>query len=332
MQTKTPDWSKYQRLVQQSCAYLSVNDENGSLLKLSLQLATLRLTLPDTSSERLKQHAPMPVALQQIEVILLLCKHYGWPDKVCHLLLQAGFCSVLCQAMPQRQHWPKLQHFPALLAARLLHSDADTNPLQTILAGCYPTERNIAPWRQNPLSLLLTQAEYLRSPRASLQPLLGRRIALSKSEYELQLLRRILACLYQPQHENDMAEVDFFNQSQFAQLYDADTSTLEQYLQQDPHLAAPVLARASQLNRQRQQISNLHLALNLLGRAQIPAMLAEAELHYNLSRWHHPQQALLQQFSTCLAQACDLLLPGQHSRSYWQALALCLCAPLWRDL
>ncbi|WP_331923251.1 hypothetical protein [Rheinheimera sp.] len=330
VQTKVTTFNQYQELVLQSCRYLRTRSEPDTALKLSLQLSALRLSLPDNGALLLQSESGIPIALQRIEIILLLCRHYCWPEKIQQLALRAGFCSVLCQAMPEQPQSARWQAYPALLAAHILKQSLQSSSLRLILAGSYPTERKVAYWLQNPLSLVLTQAEYLSSQSLPLAQQIGLRIALTKSEYEIALLRQLLQSLGQLDN-SDLAPSpeNFSADSRFTELYDAETKQLEQYLQQQPELAAPVLARASQLNRQQQQISNLHLALNLLGRQQIPFILAEAELHYQLARLKNPSQAVWQQFSKVMAHALALLSAEQHSEAYWQAVSLCLCAPLW---
>ena len=330
VQTKVNTFKQYQALVLQSSRYLSTRSEPDTALKLSMQLTAIRLSLTENCALLLQTETDMPAAVQRIEIILLLCRHYQLPEKAQQLAVRAGFCSVLCQAMPEQAQSARWQAYPALLAAHILKQSHQSSSLRLILAGCYPTERKVAYWLQNPLSLILTQAEYLSSQPLPLSQQIGLRIALTKSDYEIALLRQLLQRLGQPDN-SDLAPSteNFCAASRFAELYDAETKQLEQYLQQQPELAAPVLARASQLNRQQQQINNLHLALNLLGRQQIPFILAEAELHYQLTRLKNPSHALWHQFSILLAHALRLLCIEQHSDAYWQALSLCLCAPLW---
>lgn len=335
VQTKVTTFAQYQELVLQSSHYLATRPQPDTALKLSSQLSAIRLTLPENSAALLQSENTLPAALQQIEIILLLCRHYHWPHKIQQLALNAGFCSVLCQAMPQQEQNARLQRYPALLAAQALKQAVQHKQLSeqvgAILAGCYPAERKLTDCLQNPLSLILTQAEYLSSQSMSVLQQIGLRIVLTQSEYEIALLRQLLLNLtgtdYQQPSEHSFA--DFFTNSRFSQLHDAETQQLEQYLQLQPELTAPVLARASQLNRQRQKITNLHLALNLLGRQQLPFILAEAELNYQLTRLKNPSQPLWQQFSTLMAHALKLLCNEQQSTAYWQTLSLCLCAPLW---
>lgn len=341
MQNNNADWLRYQRLLQQSTAYIAKLDDTTLLLKLSQQLTTLRLSLADNSLSLLKEQAELPPSVEKIELILLLCQHYQWPKPIWRLVLQAAFCSILAQAMPQQQQWPNLLPFPALAAARLLQLKGKNSSLLTVLAGCYPTERKQASWLQNPLSLVLTEAEYLSDNNGS-EPLLQRigiRIALSNSEYELRLLQHILCYLTSPAALEDAAtanhqtdNTDLITNAKIHQLFTADNKAIEHYLRQSAALGTTVLARASQLNRLKTQVVDLHLALNLLGRAQLPYILTEAELHANLIKLHQPNQQVLQQFSAIIAHAFSLLLPTkQHSMAYWQALSLCISAPLWLD-
>ena len=330
VQTKVTTFNQYQELVAQSCRYLNTRPEPDTALKLSLQLSKVRLSLPDNSTLLLQSESAMPAALRRTEIILLLCRHYYWSEKIQQFALRAGFFSVLCQAMPEQVQNAKWQTYPALLAANILKQIPQSGSLRLVLAGCYPTERKVAYWLQNPLSLILTQAEYLSSQPLPLLQQIGLRIALTKSKYEVALLRQLLSSLGTADNTNLAPNPEnFCAASRFSELCDAETKLLEQYLQQQPELAAPVLARASQLNRQQQQINNLHLALNLLGRQQLPFILAEAELHYQLARLKNPAQALWHQFSTVMAQALALLCTEQQSNAYWQALSLCLCTPLW---
>lgn len=342
VQNHNVDWLRYQRLLQQSTAHIAKLADTTNLLKLSQQLTTLRLSLVDNSLSLLKEHADLPPSVEKIELTLLLCQHYQWPKPIWRLLLQAAFCSILVRAMPQQQQWPSLLPFPALAAARLLQLNGQNTSLLTVLAGCYPSERKQASWLQNPLSLVLTQAEYLSDNRKGSEPLLQRigiRIALSNSEYELRLLQHILCYLtltatldnaVTDDHLTD--NTDLISNAKIYQLFAADNKDIEHYLRQSAALGTTVLARASQLNRLKTQVVDLHLALNLLGRTQLPHILTEAELHANLMQLHQPNQLILQQFSAIVAYALSVLLPAkQHSIAYWQALSLCISAPLWLD-
>jgi hypothetical protein len=327
-------WQAYQRLLQRSIAYLATCDDINKLLKLCQQLTVQRLALPDDNAEILPHYAELPLAVRQVEVLIVLCNHYRWPQKVRRLLLLAGFSSALGQAMPLSNQWPKLQRYPALLVARMLHSCGNSSAVQAILAASYPTERHIAPWQQNALSLVLTQAEYLcvsgfGSEATTLAQHIGNRIAVSKSEHELKLLRSLLSAIKQPAAERGENRAELLCNASFNLLCDADNRQLERYLLQTPALATPILALASALNRQQQQVNDIRLALSLLGQAQIPHVLAEAELQCRLLQMPHPLSALYQQFSLCLAHALRLLLPNDLSAPQSRTLALCLCAPLW---
>jgi hypothetical protein len=357
MQANSTGWQRYQHLLHQSTTYLANCNDITVLLKLSRQLAATRQALPDTVEETWQNDTALPIALRQTELILLLARHYRWPEKVRQLLLIASNCSALCQLMPLATQWPGLQRYPALMAARLLKAGNSNKVLQALLAGCYPVERQIAPWHQNPLSVLLTQVCLLCSssgqqPVLPLRQQIGSRIALSQSDYELQLLRQLLALLATeapcdenaPQTESvaaagceqaaqtvpRVADVPpLLADSIFDQLINADNRQVALHLSQSAELAAPVLALASRLNRQQQAITDLRLAVNLLGRAQLPYILAEAEIQSWLVQRQHPQQALLLQFTHCMADALQLLLPDQPGEACCRALAICLCAPLW---
>ncbi|MGP9801726.1 hypothetical protein [Rheinheimera sp. NSM] len=338
MAANNPAWLRYQHLLQQGVEQLNSVTDMSSVLTISRQLAAQRLAIADTqaadidTTDLLQQIAALPEAAQPAELLLLFCQLYRWPAKVRQLLLVAGFCSALAKQLPQAAEHAKLQPYPALLAAKLLHKLPQAAAVTTLLNNCYPTERNIAPWQQNPLSLLLTQCEYLCRDTESTQPIrqrIGLRIALSKSEYELQLLQRLLQ---PPRPGIELSDNnDLLSQSQFTRLCDADTKQLVLYLGQSAMLAAPVLALATELNRQQQPVTDLRLALNLIGRQQLPYMLAEAELLANLQQLQQPAQALLHQFSFCMAQALRLLPTLQLSLPQSRTLALCLCSELWRN-
>lgn len=339
MEANNPAWLRYQHLLQQSAEQLKTASDISPLLTLSRQLAARRLAIADTNAadidttDLLQHIAALPAAAQPAELLLLFSQFYRWPVKVRQLLLVAGFCSTLAKHLPHAAEHVKLQPYPALLAAKLLHKLPQAAAVTTLLNNCYPAERNIAPWQQNPLSLLLTQCEYLcRDTELSTQPLrqrIGLRIALTKSEYELQLLPRLLQ---PPRPGIELSDSsDLLSQSQFSRLCDADTKQLVLYLGQSAMLAAPVLALATELNRQQQPVTDLRLALNLIGRQQLPYMLAEAELQANLQQLQQPAQALLHQFSFCMAQALHLLPTLQLSLPQSRTLALCLCSELWRN-
>ncbi|MDP5141781.1 hypothetical protein ORJ00_03370 [Rheinheimera baltica] len=333
MPINDPAWQHYLSALERGSATLASNDDTVKLISLSHQLSAQRLALPAASVTLWQQPIPLPSTVLQLELLLLLCQHYRWPDDSIQLVLQAGFCSVLATTMPQVRQWPKLQRYPALAAARLLQGANNSTALHRVLAGCYPTERNIAPWQQQPLSLLLTEVEYLTRPNLHPSLLLqhiGQRISQTKSEYEISLLRHILTmfCHSQTPLSVNTDRSDLITNSRFRQLYQANTGQLVEYLSQSSELAAPLLALASQLNRQQQQIHDIRLALNLIGSEQVPYVLAESELHSSMAQLHHPKHALLHQFSACLGHTINKLLPG---RARSRALALCLCAPLWLE-
>jgi hypothetical protein len=345
MPADNPALQQYQHLWQHSVAQLGNTTDITLLLTLSRQLAVQRLVIAEAQTDdtaanpadmpavtaTLLHNAALPAALQATELLLWFAQHYRWPAKVCRLLLSAGFCAALAKHLPQAPQFAKLQPYPALLAAKLLQAVPQAAAITTLLAACYPAERNIALWQQNPLSLLLTQCEYLCRDNiasvASLRQSIGRRIALTKSDYELQLLQRLLQPALNSIQLSD--STDLAAMSQFHRLCDADTKQLVLYLGQTVTLSAPVLALATELNRQQQPITDLRLALNLIGREQLPYILAEAELQANLAELQQPAQALLHQFSFCMAQALYLLPTLQLSLPQCRTIALCLCSPLW---
>ncbi|SVD43726.1 uncharacterized protein METZ01_LOCUS396580, partial [marine metagenome] len=62
-----------------------------------MQLTAIRLSLTENCALLLQGETDMPAAVQRIEIILLLCRHYQVPEKALQLAVRAGFCSVLCQ-------------------------------------------------------------------------------------------------------------------------------------------------------------------------------------------------------------------------------------------
>lgn len=334
MQINDADWQAYQRVLQRSLAYLTGCNDINALLKICQQLTAQRLTLPDNNIDILAYYAELPPAVRQTELLLLFSHFYGWSDKVKSLMMLACFCSALAQTTPLAPQWPKLQRYPALLAARMLQGSGISVTVQSILAGAYPTERHIPAWQQNALSLILTQTEYLTVLPAGAEAIspaqqIGYRIAVTQSDYELKLLQCLLQELCQPMADRDSQTHLLLHQPQFATLSDSDNRQLEAYLRQEPEMAEAVLALASASNRQQQTITDVRLALSLLGQAQIPALLAQAELQSRLLQLNHPLTALYKQFSLVLAQALRLLLPNHFTAPSSQTLAQCLTAPLW---
>ena len=131
-----------------------------------------------------------------------------------------------------------------------------------------------------------------------------------------------------------MVEVDIVSQllthSRFHQLLHSDVRQQTQHLQQAPALSQPILQLASKLNRQQQKVTELRLALNLLGRDRLPGILAEAELNFVLTLYSHPLQSIFQQFISNFATALQLLQPTFVADTCCRALAMCIFAPLWQ--
>jgi len=334
MPTEYSPWQQYQHTVQQAIKQLQHCTDDAEavphLFALCQQLTKRRMTLSLTDAALWQQTELCP-EIQQTELIWQLGRHYNWPAKIRQLLLMAGYCTALCRHLPQAQQFTKLQRYPALLAARLLQTNSS---LQAILSACYPTERNMPLWQQQPLSIVLTVSDYLTQAGSTTQTLLqriGARIALSKSDYELSILRRLLMLSQQnaatPPNQDVLSQL--YASSAFTQLCDATSRQIEQYLAQSDAMMQPILQLASSLNRQQQPITQIRLALNLLGQERLPHLLAHAELHQALLQCHHPLQALFEQVSACLAQALHLLQPEQLTEAASRALALCMAAPLW---
>jgi hypothetical protein len=335
MPTEQSQVQQYQHLVQQAIGQLqSCSDDKVAatrLLAVAQQLTKHRMTLSQIKID-LWQHSSFCPVITQTELISQLGQHYHWPLKIQQLVLLAGYCAALSPQLPQGAQWPKLQRYPALLAARIL-ADSNTS-LQAVLAGCYPTERHIPLWQQQPLSIVLTISDYLsRADDASkaLLQRIGVRIALSQSDYELSILRRLIAISVHGcvavQHSAVLSSL--YANSAFQLLSDASPRQIERHLAQSVAMMQPILQLASRVNRQQQKVTDLRLALNLLGQQRLPYLVAHAELHHALLQCQHPLQALFEQFSATFAQALYLLRPEQFTEAAARALALCLCTPLW---
>ena len=335
MPTESQSWQQYQQLGQRAISQLQGCTDNAQLasqlLVVSQQLSKYSASITQPLPE-LWQSPNLDPLLKQTALLLTLCRHYQWPAKIQQLLLVASCSAALSSALPQAKTWPKLQHYPALLAARLLQGSH--NQLSTLLAACYPTERHIPFWQQQPLSVVLTLIEVLSQSNALCSNLLqaiGTRIAVSRSDYELNILRRLLdiAANSTAAKSNTDIIANLIATSDFHLLCQAPQRQLEHYLAQSDQLAGPILQLATSLNRQQQNVTELRLALSLLGQDRIPYLLAHAQLHQALLQCHHPRQALLEHVSATFAQALMLLQQDTLPDAAARALALCLCAPLW---
>lgn len=330
--------------------YLSLHQRCSAGLQTALTAEALFNAAITLTKHRLAQHhAPTISALTanttqlsasvwQTELLLYYADYYSLCRINRQLLLVAGWCSALftdCQNTAQRA--------AALATAKYLSSCPAAQKISRLLSHCYPAERKQPIWRQDLLSLLLTEADYLRNASGGqLHPKLAQRLMHSNNEYELALLRSLLqhtelqqsefqlSDLHQPEINADSVIRQLIKQSRYHELSQADNRRIEQTLAQHPENAATVLAIASALNRQQQQVDSIRLAISLLGRDNLTVVLAQAELNGYLRSLRHPWQQLFEQFSGCLAQALLLSLNDQHSAASCQLLASCLVAPLWQ--
>ena len=334
MQVESSATSNYLQQVTHSIQQLQHCDPADAanlVFNLALQLTNLRCRIHHTAID-IWQQADLPAAIKQTEILWLLASQKQWPAKIKQRLMHAGFCAALARLSSTAAQWPKLQAYPALLAAKLLATHAAAKPVLLMLNACYSTERNLPDWRQSAPSVLLTVSDYLAHPERSISENIGRRISQSRSEYELNLLRQLI--IMSTQHSIAQPEHDIVSQllthSRFHQLLNTDVRQQTKHLQQAPALSQPILQLASKLNRQQQKVTELRLALNLLGRDRLPGILAEAELNFVLTLYSHPLQLIFQQFINNFATALQLLQPTFVADTCYRALAMCIFAPLWQ--
>ena len=325
---QSPAWLTYQPLLTQCLAQLSTKPDIPLLLQYSAKLSSKRLALP-TPALRYWQQNALPHTVQQVELLLLWSQQQQWPKAQIQLLLQATFCCLLLPALPQSTQWPALKPYPALIAARLIKNH-DTKALYNLLAACYPLQRKVQPWRQAPAALMFSLSAALtnNTPESNLFAQIGKQIAFSKSDAELCLLQQLLTIFCRPQQscQRRLYRENLLHESHFLPLIDADSRQIISYLSQSTQLSTPVLQQATELNRQRQPIHDVKLALNLLGRQRWPLIIASAELKHALAALQHPQHWLLLQIQHTLTQALQMLLPENTET---EVLACCVTAPLW---
>lgn len=317
---------------QQARSQLQHQADSGQLLQLSRQLSQYRLGQVATEPTALTLNSVLPDALWRSELLLSLSTWLNWPHATVQLLLNASYCCGLSDILSDTQSHPRLQPYPPLLSAKLLRTSAPAALLQ-VLDGCYATERKIPYWRQSAASLLLTLVMRFSTPNAdnSFTTQLGRRIMLSRCEHELALLRTLVLWHRQTALQPPQSAATLFNHSDYQQLRHSSNKQLAACLSTTAAMREPVLKLATELNRQQQPITDVSLAVNLIGRDLLDNVLIDAELSNVLSQLHHPQHAMLQQLTA--AFACSLHLQSQDNLTMakCRALARCLCAPLWFD-
>ena len=333
MQAELRPWQVYLKQVKsgiQRIAHNDTADAASQVFNTALQLTKLRCSLGDADID-IWQQADLPAAITQTEILWQLASQKHWPAKIKQHLVLSGFCAALSPMTSAVKQWPRLQTFPALLAAKLLIDLPEAKPIWSLLNACYATERNVPTWYQTALSIMLTVSEHLTQQGQRIGDMVGRRIALSRSEEELSLLRLLI--VLSTQHSAISGDSDFIDQiqqhSRFYQLQQANVRQQEQYLQQSPALSQPILQLASKLNRQQQVVTELRLALNILGQDRWPGLLAEAELNYALAQRCHPLHHVLRQFTVTFGCAWQLLQPADVTDTASRALSLCVSAPLW---
>jgi len=245
MQVESSATSNYLQQVTHSIQQLQHSDPADAanlVFNLALQLTNLRCRLNHTAID-IWQQAELPAAIKQTEILWLLANQKQWPAKMQQRLILAGFCAALAQLSSATAQWPKLQPYPALLAAKLLATHAAAKPVLLMLNACYSAERNLPDWRQTAPGVLLTVADYLTSTERPISENIGRRISQSSSEYELNLLRQLIILSTQPSivvvKEDIVSQV--LTHSRFHQLLNADVRQQTQHLQQAPALSQPIL-------------------------------------------------------------------------------------------
>lgn len=319
----TDPWQRYQQLYQSFAINADVSVPAERLLNIALQLSKQRQACAVSCYDNLHLTAQqLSTPLWRVEVLMYLADCYQLHPLNRHLLLLAGCCSALVSAV---QTSPLL--YPALSAAKQLKLLPRAAGVVQVLSGCYASERKHAHWLQNLLSLLLTQSKYLTND--CIWPAqLANRLMLSQSDYELQILNRLI----KPQATEQPAPPQSFAHLQqhscVAELRHYDNKALEHYLSAQPKRAVSILALASQLNRQQQNIQSVKLALGIIGWDTLPTALALAELEHYLNALHHPWQDVFSQFYHVLSQAMQMAMPQLQCVDS-HLLALCCCAPLW---
>ena len=340
-------WQLYTQLYQQQLASLKATESKAQLYQFSQQLTASRLALIEQPVSVLKYKPALTPALVRIEILYICCLNYQWPIAITSLLLSSSFCSSLhADVLAQADHSvAKLTKYPALACAKNQAQNLPHNIL-AILSHCYATQRRLAYSRQLSLSNLLTLAEQLTASKSaavtateasavtfdSLSQQMALLIMHSGCELELKLLTVLAKNISQPVAPSALVSTTISllsNDSMVAQLPLDDYAQLESYIIQHPVMATHVMQRASQLNRQRQHISQVKLAISLLGINALPLLLARAEVQQQLADLNLPNHTLLQQFTQCFASALLLLLPGELTEDKAQLIALCLSAPLW---
>ena len=328
-------WQGYIQLYQQLRAASKADKATVQLYALSEQLASVRLALTEQPSALLRQQTALTPALARIEILYHFCLDYQYPSAITRLLLVTSFCSSL-DAESASNAANKLTNYPALACAKRNQQSLPSNIL-TILNHCYAIQRKISYHRQQPLSNLLTLAEQLTAAQKTFdldnfRQRIAYQLMYSRCELELKLLAVLaktvtlsLNLTEQPLAASKLLSSD----SAVSHLPLDDYARLESYLEQQPVMAGYLMQRASQLNRQRQKISQVKLAISLLGINALPLLLASAELQQQLTDLKLPNHLLLQQFTQCFASALGLLLPAELTKDKATLLAYCLCAPLW---
>ena len=319
-------------LWQQACAQLQQQTDISQLVSQSVALSRQRCAAPAAEPTLLSTVDAIPAALWRTELLLSLSSLLNWPKSIRTLLVSSSYCCSLSANLPGAKAQPKLAAYPPLYTANVLAAELSPLMLQ-LLAGCYASARKIPLWRQQACSVLLTLAWQLQPPTAelSLKQQLAERIMQSRCEYELALLRQLLQLMQSSELTPEFNLMLSLQSSQFQRWLDTDNKTLFATLAQSDALSAPVLQLASQLNRQQRDITDVRLAINLIGRDQLSAVLIDAELNALLSQLNHPKQAMLQQLTHCFASCLQLLFADTISLATSRALARCLCAPLWLD-
>ncbi len=332
MQTDASRLSALTTQWQQARNRLSQQPDASLLAALSLQLSQSRLASAPSDSTLLTASTDLAAALWRSELLFSLSSALNWPQSTVQLLVSAGYCCSLCDTLPGAQLQLKLQQYPPLLAAKLLPLSA-AQPLSQLLTACYASERKIPYWRQQASSILLTLVMRFTPPTSdnSFTTQLANRIVLSRCEHELAMLRNIMSWLHQAESPARVTAETLFCHSDYQQLRHSSNKVLAVRLSITAAWRDPVLQLASELNRQQQQITDLALAINLIGRDLLDSVLIDAELNEQLSRLHHPQQAMLQQVTACFASCLYLLAGDSVNIAQSRALARCLCAPLWFD-
>ena len=319
-------------LWQQAHAQLQQQTDISQLINQSLALSRQRLAVPAVEPTQLCTVDAVPAELWRTELLLSLSSYLNWPKSIRTLLISSSYCCSLSANLPGTKAQHKFMAYPPLYTASVLAAELSPLMLQ-LLSGCYASVRRIPLWRQQACSVLLTLAWQLKPPtiELNLQQQLAERIMQSRCEHELALLRQLLRLMQNGELSPEFNLMLSLQSSQFKRWLDIDNKSLFVILAQSDALSAPVLKLASLLNRQQRDIADVKLAINLIGRDQLSAVLTDAELNALLSQLHHPKQAMLQQLTHSLATCVQLLFADRINLATSRALARCLCAPLWLD-